>query len=121
MALACLVAGDRHHHLASEVLPVLRAGKVVICDRYLPSSLVLQCIDGIDQDNLGAPTLAGDLGSDLFERLARAAGEEDRGALGREGPGDGSTDAAPATVDGATGRCDQTRPGESCEIRRPHR
>lgn len=47
MALACLVAGDRHHHLESEILPALRAGKVVICDRYLPSSLVLQRLDGI--------------------------------------------------------------------------
>jgi dTMP kinase len=48
MALACLVAGDRHHHLATEILPALHAGKVVICDRYLPSSLVLQCLDGVD-------------------------------------------------------------------------
>lgn len=50
MALACLVAGDRHHHLATEILPALRAGKVVVCDRYLPSSLVLQRLDGIDPD-----------------------------------------------------------------------
>lgn len=51
MALACLVAGDRHHHhLATEILPALRAGKVVICDRYLPSSLVLQRFDGIDPE-----------------------------------------------------------------------
>ncbi len=52
MALACLVAGDRHHHLASEMLPAIRAGKVVICDRYLPSSLVLQRMDGIDPDTI---------------------------------------------------------------------
>jgi dTMP kinase len=50
MALACLVAGDRHHHLATEILPALRAGKVVICDRYLPSSLVLQRLDGLDPE-----------------------------------------------------------------------
>lgn len=50
MALACLVAGDRHHHLATEILPVLRAGKAVVCDRYLPSSLVLQRIDGLDPE-----------------------------------------------------------------------
>ncbi|MDQ3987962.1 MAG: dTMP kinase [Actinomycetota bacterium] len=47
MALACLVAGDRHHHLTTEILPALRVGKVVICDRYLPSSLVLQRLDGL--------------------------------------------------------------------------
>jgi dTMP kinase len=47
MALACLVAGDRHHHLAAEIRPALAAGQVVLCDRYLPSSLVLQRMDGI--------------------------------------------------------------------------
>jgi dTMP kinase len=52
MALACLVAGDRHHHLAAEILPALHAGKIVICDRYLPSSLVLQGIDGIESDTV---------------------------------------------------------------------
>ena len=52
MALACLVAGDRHHHLAAEILPALHAGKVVVCDRYLPSSLVLQRIDGIEPDTI---------------------------------------------------------------------
>jgi dTMP kinase len=50
MALACLVAGDRHHHLATEILPALQAGQVVICDRYLPSSLVLQRLDGLDPE-----------------------------------------------------------------------
>jgi dTMP kinase len=50
MALACLVAGDRHHHLAAEILPAMRAGTVVVCDRYLPSSLVLQRLDGLDPE-----------------------------------------------------------------------
>ena len=65
MALACLVAGDRHHHLAAEIRPALAAGQIVICDRYLPASLVLQRIDGISwevivQLNQGAdrPALA---------------------------------------------------------------
>jgi dTMP kinase len=48
MALACLVAGDRHHHLSSEIRPHRDAGEIVLCDRYLPSSLVLQRIDGIE-------------------------------------------------------------------------
>jgi dTMP kinase len=47
MALACLVAGDRHHQLVTEIAPALQAGKVVLCDRYLPSSLVLQRLDGL--------------------------------------------------------------------------
>jgi dTMP kinase len=50
MALACLVAGDRHHHLAAEIRPALTAGQVVLCDRYVPSSLVLQRMDGIGWD-----------------------------------------------------------------------
>ena len=50
MALACLVAGDRHHHLAAEIRPALAAGQVVLCDRYVPSSLVLQRMDGISWD-----------------------------------------------------------------------
>src|SRR5690606_30541650 len=36
MALACLVAGDRHHHIDSEIMPALAAGRVVVSDRYLP-------------------------------------------------------------------------------------
>ena len=52
MALACLVAGDRHHHLATEIRPPsCQAGAIVISDRYLPSSLVLQRMDGVDQDD----------------------------------------------------------------------
>ncbi len=50
MALGCLVAGDRHHHLAAEIRPAVAAGQVIICDRYLPSSLVLQRMDGISWD-----------------------------------------------------------------------
>ena len=50
MALACLVAGDRHHHLAAEIRPALVAGQIIICDRYLPASLVLQRMDGISWD-----------------------------------------------------------------------
>jgi dTMP kinase len=50
MALACLVAGDRHHHLAAEIRPALAAGQAVLCDRYVPSSLVLQRMDGISWD-----------------------------------------------------------------------
>jgi dTMP kinase len=50
MALACLVAGDRHHHLVTEIRPGLAAGRIIICDRYLPASLVLQRMDGISWD-----------------------------------------------------------------------
>ncbi|GAA2134666.1 dTMP kinase [Streptomyces synnematoformans] len=47
MAMACLVAADRHQHLTHVVRPALRRGEVVVCDRYIASSLVLQGIDGL--------------------------------------------------------------------------
>lgn len=50
MALACLCAADRHHQLATEILPALRGGQVVVCDRYVASSLVLQGLDGLSAE-----------------------------------------------------------------------
>lgn len=47
MTLACLCAADRHHQQATEVLPALREGTIVISDRHLASSLVLQGMDGL--------------------------------------------------------------------------
>ena len=47
MSLACLCAADRHHQLDTEIKPALRAGRIVICDRYVASSLVLQGLDGV--------------------------------------------------------------------------
>ena len=46
--LACLVVGDRYEHLSSEVLPALEDGKIVLMDRYILSSYILQGIDGLD-------------------------------------------------------------------------
>ena len=88
MALACLVAGDRHHHLASEIRPARQAGAIVLSDRYLPSSLVLQRIDGLDWDtvwhlNTGVdrPDLAVILNADpavLAERISQRGGPHSR-------------------------------------------
>jgi dTMP kinase len=47
-ALACLYAADRYHHVEHEIRPQMEAGKTVISDRYIPSSLVMQRFDGID-------------------------------------------------------------------------
>ncbi|MCC3766052.1 dTMP kinase [Streptomyces sp. UNOC14_S4] len=47
--LACLIAADRYHHVRTEVQPALDQGYVVLCDRYIASSLVLQRLDGVDQ------------------------------------------------------------------------
>ncbi|MFF3174744.1 dTMP kinase [Streptomyces sp. NPDC057900] len=46
-ALACLVAANRYEHMESELHPHLYAGRSVVCDRYLASTLVLQRIDGV--------------------------------------------------------------------------
>jgi dTMP kinase len=51
-ALACLYAADRYHHLVNEISPHLEAGEVVISDRYIPSALVMQQLDGVDPDYL---------------------------------------------------------------------
>ncbi len=61
MALACLVAGDRHHHLASEIRPHIARGLVVLCDRYLPSSFVLQRIDGLTWETVAALNQGADM------------------------------------------------------------
>lgn len=52
IALGCLYAADRYHHVTSEVLPHLNAGDIVITDRYIPSALVMQQLDGVDPEYL---------------------------------------------------------------------
>lgn len=47
-ALACLYAADRYHHIETEIKPLLKTGHVVISDRYVASSLVIQRFDGVD-------------------------------------------------------------------------
>lgn len=52
LTLACLVAADRYQHLGHEIRPALAAGSIVVCDRYVASSLVLQRLDGVAPDFL---------------------------------------------------------------------
>lgn len=52
MALGCLVAGDRYSHIKDEILPHLAAGDVVVTDRYVGSSLVLQRLDGLTVETI---------------------------------------------------------------------
>ncbi|MFE9748274.1 dTMP kinase [Saccharothrix saharensis] len=52
LALANLCAGDRLHQLTDEILPALADGTVVVSDRYVPSSLVLQGLDGLSFDTV---------------------------------------------------------------------
>ncbi len=49
-ALTCLVAADRYHHDQTTVRNALEWGSVVVCDRYVPSSLVLDRLDGVERD-----------------------------------------------------------------------
>jgi dTMP kinase len=96
MSLACLVAGDRHHHLATVIRSNLQAGAIVLTDRYLPSSLVLQRMDGISwpviwQLNQGAeaPDLAVLLHADpacLRQRLTMRGGPHSRFERYTDGP-----------------------------------
>lgn len=51
-ALALAVAADRDLHITTEIIPALDAGMDVVTDRYAPSSLVLQRIDGMDLDEI---------------------------------------------------------------------
>ena len=101
MALPCLVADDRHHHLATEIRPQRQVGAIVICDRYLPSSLVLQRMDDVAWDtiwqlNAGAepPDLAVILNAApaiLTRRLASRGGTHSRFERRPDGP---ATEAA---------------------------
>jgi dTMP kinase len=50
LVFACLIAADRYTHIEHEILPTLSANKIVLCDRYVESSLVLQRMDGVDFD-----------------------------------------------------------------------
>lgn len=87
MALACMVAGDRHHHVTTGILPAVRSGAIVVTDRYLPSSLVLQVRDGVPaelvwQINHGVPLpdlaviLTG--GAEVVSRRLAGRGTRDR-------------------------------------------
>ncbi len=46
--LACLVAANRYEHLEQIIRPGIHEGSVVLCDRYFPSSLVYQMMDGLE-------------------------------------------------------------------------
>lgn len=45
--LACLLAADRYRNLIDVVRPSLAAGRLVISDRYLPSTFVYQVLHGL--------------------------------------------------------------------------
>lgn len=95
-ALACLVAGDRHHQAEHEIVPQLSEGSIVLCDRYVESSLVLQRVDGVDIEyvlaiNTGIPRPALRIrllaeAQVLAERLARRPAAPERRLERSAGP-----------------------------------
>ena len=42
------MTADFYYHLDTEIRPALAEGKLVVCDRYVATSLVLQRLDGVD-------------------------------------------------------------------------
>lgn len=46
-SLACLVAADRYEHIINEIIPELKKESIVLTDRYILSSLILQKMDGV--------------------------------------------------------------------------
>ncbi len=52
LSLACLVAAARYEHIASVITPAIDEGRLLISDRYVASTLVLQRLDGVPLDFL---------------------------------------------------------------------
>ncbi len=50
LPLSLLMAADRYHHQDHVIVPALRAGQVVLCDRYVTTALVLDQMDGGDPE-----------------------------------------------------------------------
>ncbi|HEV2640934.1 MAG TPA: dTMP kinase [Actinocrinis sp.] len=80
LALSLLIAADRYHHGETVIWPALEQGDVVVCDRYIPSSMVLDQLDGVDPEYvqmlyqyLPHPDLAVFLAADPMVCRARAA------------------------------------------------
>ena len=46
---AVLFAADRDYHIENEIKPLLKAGKIIVCDRYIYSSIAYQ---GAADDNI---------------------------------------------------------------------
>ena len=51
-ALCHACVADRLHHYAVGIAPVRAGGGWIICDRYVPSSLVLQRLDGLELERI---------------------------------------------------------------------
>ncbi|MET7930361.1 dTMP kinase [Streptomyces sp. NPDC005349] len=47
LTLACMVAAARYEHVDTTVTPAMNGGRLLISDRYIASTLVLQRLDGV--------------------------------------------------------------------------
>jgi dTMP kinase len=59
-ALACLITADRYHQQDTEIRPAREAGRIVVCDRYVASSYVLQRLDGVPIEDIEVLNAAAD-------------------------------------------------------------
>ena len=50
LPLSFLMAADRYHHQDHVIIPALKAGHVVVCDRYVTTALVLDQLDGAEPE-----------------------------------------------------------------------
>jgi dTMP kinase len=50
--LALAIARDREAHVRDVIAPALEQGKAVVCERYILSSLVFHCGDGVPADDI---------------------------------------------------------------------
>ncbi|MCG4787836.1 dTMP kinase, partial [Roseburia faecis] len=50
---ALLFAAARRQHLVADIMPALKSGKVILCDRYVDSSIAYQGAGrGLGEDNI---------------------------------------------------------------------
>ena len=52
LAYAYLICSDRCNHIENEIIPHLKQVDIVLCDRYIESSLVYQQFDGVAIDKI---------------------------------------------------------------------
>ena len=88
MTEAFLYAASRAQHVAQLIAPSLERGKIVVCDRFLDSSIVYQayarglgkCVNAINKYAVGdyQPDITFVLSLDAEEGLARLSGHKDR-------------------------------------------
>lgn len=50
LPLSFLMAADRYRHQDHVITPALKAGQVVVCDRYVTTALVLDQLDGAEPE-----------------------------------------------------------------------